>query len=138
MSKERKKYSILVFTIGLVFIAIGILTADSAGSVGGFYSGFGTGMLAVAIVKLIRHRRLAKDPEKLADYEAAQKDERTLYISNKARALTFFITVYLELAAGLAALWFMPDPLVGKVLCFAASAQCLIFVLAYWYYNKKY
>ena len=138
MSKDQKKYTILVFIIGLVFIAIGILTEDKAGSVGGFYSGFGTGLLAVAIVKLIRHRRLAKNPEKLADYEAAQKDERTLYISNKARAVTFFITVYAELAAGLAALWFLPDPLVGKVLCFAASAQCFIFVLVYWYYNKKY
>ena len=138
MSKELKKYSILVFVIGLTFIAIGILTEGKAGTVGSFYSGFGTGVLAVAIVKLIQHRRLAKDPEKLADYEAAQKDERTLYISNKARALTFFITVYAELAAGLAALWFLPDPLVGKVLCFAASAQCFIFVLVYWYYNKKY
>ena len=138
MSKDQKKYTILVFIIGLVFIAIGILTEDKAGSVGGFYSGFGAGVLAVAIVKLLRHRRLAKNPEKLADYEAAQKDERTLYISNKARAMTFFITVYSELAAGLAALWFMPDPLVGKVLCFAACAQCFIFVLVYWYYSKKY
>lgn len=138
MCKDQKKYSILVFVIGLSFIAIGLLTKDTAGEVGGFYSGFGTGLLAVAIVKLLRRRRLMKDPEKLAEYEAAQKDERTLYISNKARAATFFITVYSELAAGLAALWLLSDPLVGKVLCFAACAQCFLFVLVYWYYNKKY
>lgn len=135
MCKDLKKFSALVFPIGLVFILLGVLVEEETGC---FYSGFGSGLLAVGIAKLVQYRRLAKDPEKLADYEASLKDERTVYVANKARSMTFFVTVYLELAAGLAALYFLPDPLVGKILCFAASAQCLVFVLIYWYYNKKY
>lgn len=133
MCKDLKKFSALVFPIGLTFILLGILLEEETGC---FYSGFGSGLLAVGIAKLVQYRRLARKPEKLADYEASLKDERTVYIANKARSTAFFITVYTELAVGL--LCFLHSPLVGKVLCFAASAQCLISVLVYWYYNKKY
>lgn len=135
MRKERKKFGILYLVIALALILLGFLSGDEAGT---FYSGFGTGLLAACIAKFVRQRRLAKNPEKLADYEASLSDERTLYIANKARSTTFFVAVYGELAAGLAALFFLSAPLVGKVLCFAACAQCLLLTVFYFYYNKKY
>ena len=89
-------------------------------------------------VRLLRVYRLSRDPEKAADYDAMLKDERTVYVANKARSMTFFICVYAQLAAGLLALLVFKQPIIGQVLCLVTCAQSLIFCGTYWYYNKKY
>ena len=92
----------------------------------------------VGAVRLLRVHRLSRDPEKAADYDAMLKDERTMYVANKARSMTFFICVYAQLAAGLLALLVFKQPIIGQVLCLVTCAQSLIFCGTYWYYNKKY
>ena len=89
-------------------------------------------------MRLLRVSRLSRDPEKAADYEASLKDERTIYIANKARSLAFFACIYAQLAAGLLAILVFEQPLVGRVLCMVTCAQALIFTAAYWYYHRKY
>ena len=105
---------------------------------GDFYSGLGCGLFVCGAVRLLRVYRLSRDPEKAADYDAMLKDERTVYVANKARSVTFFICVYAQLAAGLLALLVFDQPVIGQVLCLVTCAQCLIFSGTYWYYNRKY
>ena len=129
--QEQKKCGILVTAIGLVMFAIGFLLGDV--HMGDFYSGLGCGA-----VRLLRVYRLSRDPEKATDYDAMLKDERTMYVANKARSVAFFICVYAQLAAGLLALLVFKQPIIGQVLCLVTCAQSLIFCGTYWYYNKKY
>ncbi|OLA26873.1 MAG: hypothetical protein BHW32_04625 [Firmicutes bacterium CAG:129_59_24] len=131
--QEQKKCGILVTVIGLVMFAIGFLLGDA--HMGDFYSGLGCGLFVCGAVRLLRVYRLSRDPEKAADYDAMLKDERTMYVANKARSMTFFICVYAQLAAGLLALLVFKQPIIGQVLCLVTCAQSLIFCGTYWYYN---
>ena len=111
--KEQKKFGILWLSIG-------------------------GGLTAVGLVRLLRVRRLSRDPEKAADYDASLKDERTAYVANKARSMTFFICVYVQLAAALLAILVFEQPLVGQVLCGLTCLQGLLYTVFYWHYDKVY
>ena len=134
--QEQKKCGILVTVIGVVMFVIGFLLGDA--HMGDFYSGLGCGLFVWGVVRLLRVYRLSRDPEKAADYDAMLKDERTIYVANKARGTAFFVCVYAQLAAGLLALLVFDQPVIGQVLCLVTCAQSLIFCGTYWYYNKKY
>ena len=134
--KEQKRLGILWLSIGTALVAAGLLLRETA--YGNYISGLGGGIFAVGAVRLLRVYRLSRDPEKAADYDASLTDERTAYIANKARSMTFFICVYAQLAAGLLAILVFDQPLIGQVLCLVTCAQSLIFTAVYWYYNKKY
>ena len=134
--QEQKKCGILVTVIGVVMFVIGFLLGDA--HMGDFYSGLGCGLFVCGVVRLLRVYRLSRDPEKAADYDAMLKDERTIYVANKARGTAFFVCVYAQLAAGLLALLVFDQPGIGQVLCLVTCAQSLIFCGTYWYYNKKY
>ena len=134
--REQKKCGVLLIAVGLVVFIIGFLLGDQ--HMGDFYNGLGCGIFICGAVRLLRVYRLSRDPEKAADYDALLKDERTMYVANKARSTTFFICIYAELAAGLLALLVFNQPVIGQALCLVTCAQCLIFSGTYWYYNKKY
>ena len=134
--QEQRKCGILMIAIGLVMFVVGFLLGDE--HMGDFYSGLGCGLFVCGAVRLLRVYRLSRDPEKAADYDAMLKDERTVYVANKARSMTFFICVYAQLAAGLLALLVFRQPLIGQTLCLVTCAQCMIFSGTYWYYTWKY
>ena len=134
--KEQKKFGILWLSIGAALFLAGLLLGET--EYGSYISGFGGGLTAVGLVRLLRVRRLSRDPEKAADYDASLTDERTAYIANKARSMTFFICVYAQLAAGLLAILVFDQALIGQVLCLVTCAQSIVFTAVYWYYNKKY
>lgn len=92
----------------------------------------------LGLVRLLRAARLSRDPEQAADYDASLQDERTAYVANKARSLTFFICIYAQLLAVLAAILVFHQPLIGKVLCALTCIQSLVYTGCYWYYNRKY
>ena len=134
--QEQKRCGILMIVIGLVLFAVGYLLDEA--HMGNFYNGLGCGIFACGAVRLLRVYRLSRDPEKAADYDASLTDERTAYIANKARSMTFFICVYAQLAAGLLAILVFDQALIGQVLCLVTCAQSIVFTAVYWYYNKKY
>ena len=134
--REQKRIGILWLSIGAALFAVGLLLKGTEH--GGYIGGFGGGLIAVGLVRLLRVYRLSRDPEKAADYDAMLKDERTAYVANKARSMTFFICVYAQLAAGLLALLVFDQPIIGQALCLVTCAQSLVFCGTYWYYNKKY
>ena len=134
--KEQKKLGILYLVLGAVLFLVGLVT--DAGEKTNWLSSFGSAIAVVGAARLLRVYRLSRDPEKAADYDAMLKDERTMYVANKARSMTFFICSYAQLAAGLLALLVFKQPIIGQVLCLVTCAQSLIFCGTYWYYNKKY
>ena len=132
--KEQKKIGILWLSIGAALFLAGLLLGETGYS--GYIGGFGGGLTAVGLVRLLRVYRLSRDPEKAADYDASLKDERTAYVANKARSMTFFLCVYIQLAAALLAILVFDQQLVGQVLCGLTCLQSLICVILYWHYDK--
>ena len=133
--KEQKKFGILWLSIGAALFLAGLAWNTASAS---YVSGFGGGLAGVGIARLLRVRRLSRDPEKAADYDASLKDERTAYVANKARSMTFFICVYVQLAAALLAILVFDQVLVGQVLCGLTCLQGLLYTVFYWHYDKVY
>ena len=73
--REQKKFGILWLSIGAALFLAGLLLGET--EYGSYIGGFGGGLTAVGLVRLLRVRRLSRDPEKAADYDAMLKDERT-------------------------------------------------------------
>lgn len=136
--KNQKKFAILWVIVG-VALWIAVFATDWKSS---YYNGLTSGMagcfLVIGVIRLARVRRWEKDPEKAADYEAALKDERTVYVSNKARSVTFFVSVYVQLAVGLLAMYVFDQMLLGQVLTFLTCFQCILFTVLFRVYNKRY
>ena len=134
--KEQKKFGILWLSIGAALFLAGLLLGET--EYGSYISGFGGGLMGVGAARLLRVRRLSRDPEKAADYEASLRDERTAYVANKARSMAFFISIYVQLASGLLAILVFDRPLVGQVLCGLTCLQSLLYTVFYWHYDKVY
>ena len=136
--KNQKKFAVLWLIVGVALWAAALVPEWE----NTYYSGLASGMagcfFVIGVVRLVRVRRWEKDPEKAADYEAALKDERTAYVSNKARSMTFFISVYVQLAAGLIAIFIFDQKLLGQAFCYMTCFQCLLFTVLYRVYNKRY
>ena len=133
--KEQKKFGILWLSIGAALFLAGLAWNTASAS---YVSGFGGGLAGVGIARLLRVYRLSRDPEKAADYDASLKDERTVYVANKARSMAFFISIYVQLAAALLAILVFEQPLVGQVLCGLTCLQGLLYTVFYWHYNNVY
>lgn len=134
--KEQKKFGILWLSIGAALFLAGLLLGETEH--GSYISSFGGALTAVGLARLLRVRRLSRDPEKAADYDASLKDERTVYISNKARSMTLFICVFVQLAASMLAILVFDQVLVGQVLCGLTCLQELLYTVFYWHYDKVY
>ena len=134
--KEQKKFGILWLSIGAALFLAGLLLGET--EYGSYISGFGGALMGVGAARLLRVRRLSRDPEKAADYDASLTDERTVYISNKARSMTFFICVFVQVAASMLAILVYDQVLVGQVLCGLTCLQGLLYTVFYWHYDKVY
>lgn len=134
--KEQKKFGILWLSIGAELFLAGLLLGETGYS--SYISGFGGALMGVGAARLLRVRRLSRDPEKAADYDASLTDERTVYISNKARSMTFFICVFVQVAASMLAILVFDQVLVGQVLCGLTCLQGLLYTVFYWHYDKVY
>lgn len=136
--KEQKKFGILWLSIGAALFLAGLALQARDTASASYVSGFGGGLAGVGIARLLRVRRLSRDPEKAADYDASLKDERTAYVANKARSMTFFICVFVQVAASMLAILVFDQVLVGQVLCGLTCLQGLLYTLLYWHYGRKY
>ena len=134
--KDQKKLGILYLVLGAALFLVGLLT--DAGEKTNWLSSFGSAIAVVGAARLLRVYRLTRDPDKAADYDASLTDERTAYVANKARSMAFFISIYVQLAAGLLAILVFDRPLVGQVLCGLTCLQSLLYTVFYWHYDKVY
>ena len=136
--REQKKCGLLWLGIGAALFLAGLALQARDTASAGYVSGFGGGLVGVSIARLLRVRRLSRDPERAADYDASLTDERTVYISNRARSMTFFICVFVQVAASMLAILVFDQVLVGQVLCGLTCLQGLLYTVFYWHYDKVY
>ena len=100
----------------------------------GFYSGAGGGLVAGAVVFLLRTRRTMNDPQKLRKARVAATDERTLDISRRALAAAgYVLLISLYLACMIGGLFY---PVLLMVLATLVCIFLAAYLISYFIYNK--
>ncbi|MDO4815670.1 MAG: DUF2178 domain-containing protein [Bacillota bacterium] len=135
--KSQKIYGFVLIAIGIVLDAV-FAYLQSIDYKGGVICGMGTTFIFIGLIYLLRVRRLSKNKEKAADYEAAVTDERTAYIVSKARSATFYICIFAQLIAALLCIFLFDQPLIGQVLMYLTCFQCIVYYVILIIFNKKY
>lgn len=135
--KLQKKYGIILIAVGIV-LEILFLIFQGINYEGGVLCGMGSCFIFIGLIYLLRVRRLSKDAEKAADYEASITDERTAFIVSKARSITFYFCIFVQLIAGLVCMFLLDQRLIGQVLTFLTCFQCLLYYAIFITLNKKY
>ena len=135
--KEQKRTYIAFIVVGVVIWVIFSLTSVPDFE-GGIMCGFGSALALLGVISLIKNHRLYADPEKAAEFEASLNDERMKYITDRARSLTFIITVYAELIASLFCAFVLHEKVLNMVFAYTACAQCLIYIVARYWMERKY
>ena len=135
--KSQKNFGIILIIVGAVLEALFFLLQNFDYK-GGVLCGMGSCFVFIGLIYLLRVRRLSKDAEKAADYEASVTDERTAYIVSKARSVTFYICIFVQLVAGLVCIFFLDQRVIGEVLTYLTCFQCLLYYVILVILNRKY
>lgn len=135
--KAQKRYGIILIAVGIVLETL-FLIFQGINYEGGVLCGMGSTFIFIGLIYLLRVHRLSKDAEKAADYEASVTDERTAFIVSKARSITFFFCVFVQLIAGLVCMFLLDQRLIGEVLVGLTCFQCLLYYAIFIILNKKY
>lgn len=130
--KEQKRLGTMYFLIGAVLAIVGYFAENS------WLAPFGGGVCVLGLVRLLRAADSAVIPNRRLIMMLRFRTSEQHMLQNKARSLTFFICIYAQLLAVLAAILVFHQPLIGKVLCALTCIQSLIYTGCYWYYNRKY
>ena len=113
----------------VLYIAIGValICLDVANVVDEFWSGMGSGLIFVSILRLIQLYRFNKNEDYREKVETEVSDERNLFIRNKAWAWAGYLFVLISAVA------IIVFRIVGQELLSSAAgiALCLMLVL-YW------
>lgn len=139
--KPGTKTWLFILGVGVVSLAFGVVAHLTAtpeeGHIAmlfGMFSGFGAGLMAVAVFGLIRSRLIS--PQKREEEEIAKQDERTIAVTRAAYTVGFFAG-----AAVLVVLIFLftyLDLRLASYLCLGALyVQMAAFLIAYRVYNRK-
>lgn len=135
--KNRVMISVIYVIIGAFIAVMSIFTSFEAFQ-SGILTGFGAAFICVGIVRLVRYHRLSRDPEKAAEWENMQHEERTIFIAEKACRWTFYISIFVELVIALVAIFAFDNKVVGQVIMYLCCAQCLTYVVIYKVLERKY
>ena len=91
--KQRFFIAISYILLGLAMV-LGYILAESENH---FFFSFGIAMTLMGVLRLMKHRTIAKNDQTLRKQELAEKDERTRMISERARSWAFSLSI---IAAG--------------------------------------
>jgi membrane protease YdiL (CAAX protease family) len=121
-SRRRILSYIILILLGGVLVFLG-----NTGSIDDFWSGMGSGLLAVSVLQLLRMYRLGKDEAYREKMEIEIKDERNAFLRLKAWGWAGYLFILLAAVATIV-LKVMGQDLLSMA---ASWAVCLLLVL-YW------
>ena len=135
--KSQRRYGIILLAVGAILWAALLIFADkSKNSV--LIGSYGMALALIGLIRVVKTSRLLRDREKAEDYEAMRKDERTVFIANKARSMALYISILLQSVGGLIAYFVFDKRIVCQTLYFVTCVQCLTYYIFWIIYNKKY
>ncbi|WOO39087.1 hypothetical protein R2R35_11565 [Anaerocolumna sp. AGMB13020] len=94
--KDNQKVNILMIlvSIGLILGGVFVIDYDNR-NIAGICIGFGSGLASLNVVHILFKRMLRKHPEYKRQSEIDAKDERSIAITNKAKAKAYDKMIYI-------------------------------------------
>lgn len=130
-------YGVLV-AVGTVLAGLSIgLPFFGENRISDLFSGMGFALVAVGVIRLVQIKRLRRDPERAREVEAMQQEERTRFLSGRAMAWVFYVSIFAELAIGIVGIA-VGQSLLGRAFNYLACGQCLLYGIVYRVLNRKY
>ena len=133
-----KSYGKRVY-ISIFWLVLGaaLVILEFIGKLDRFWSGMGAGLMAIAILQLIRYARYSRDSEYREKVDTAGKDERNRYISNKAWAWAGYIFVIASAVATVAFKVAGQDELSVACGC-GVGIMVMLYWISYLILSRKY
>ena len=122
MKDKKNIYPIICLTLGAVLVGLSI-----AGLTDEFWSGMGSALLVIGILRLLRFHRLKKSESYREKMEIAETDERLHFIRSKAWAWAGYLFI---LIAAVSVILF--KILGQELLSLAASGAVCLMLTLYW------
>lgn len=133
MKNDKRMIAYIIYAVlGITLIVLGVFEVVDA-----FWSGMGGGLIAVAVMGMIRYVRLKKNDEYRKQKQIETTDERNRFIRNKAWAWAGYLFVLV------AAVCFIVFRVLGQeqlsmASCFAVCILVLLYWGCYCILRKKY
>ena len=135
--KSQRRYGFVLLIVGIVLWAALLIFSDKSKNAV-LIGSYGMALALIGLIRIIKTSRLLRDKEKAEDYEAMRKDERTVFIANKARSMALYISVLAQSVAGLVAYFAFDNLIVCQTLYLVTCVQCLTYYIYWIVYSKKY
>ena len=123
---------VLYVVLGAVLLGLGI-----AEIVDEFWSGMGSALLVVGVLRLVRTYRFQKDDTYREKVETEIADERNKFIRNKAWAWAGYLFI-LIIAVSVIALRLLGQELLSLAASGAMSLMLVLYWVSYFILQKKY
>lgn len=127
----------IIFGVSWLLLGLALTVLSCLETLDEFWSGMGSALMVVGIVRLLRGYRLSRSEAYREKREVAETDERLHFIRNKAWAWAGYLFIIIS------AICTIVFKILGQdLLCMACSgAVCLMLVLfwlSFFILNKKY
>ena len=119
----------------LVVAGISILVMSCFDLLDNFWSGFGGGIAAVGIIRLIYGIKYRKNEAYAKAVDVSINDERNIYVVRKAKSAAFYITVIALAIIGFI-LKIIGFDVYSQAACFALCGMLIIYWVSYLIINK--
>ena len=129
---KKNTYPILLLAAGLVLMGLGF-----AEIVDEFWSGMGSALLVIGIIRLLRFYRLKKNDGYREKMETAQTDERNQFIRMKAWSWAGYLFI---MVTAIATIIFriLGQDLLSQVASYSVCLMLVLYWVSYFVLKKKY
>lgn len=131
--KWQMKIFLLMLIIGIATIIFAVLTDIHFSEMNKWiYIGFGGGLIAASIKRILYNVRLCKDEKALKEYYVRISDEREIFISNKAFGMAVLSVIIISYVVALICSFFVPYIMYGL------AGQVVILLISYVIFRSIY
>ncbi len=138
--KNKIKTNIFIFVI---FIILGIIIAATGflgiinGRLNNALFSIGIAYAVCGFIRIYRSIKLIKNEELMKQREIAAKDERNIWLSDRAKSYTFSFSLIFA-AFAMIILFIAGKDTEATMLSYVICAQALIYYICYLFVRKKY
>ena len=127
----------IIANIFFIMLGVALLGLGIAEIVDAFWSGMGSALIAVGVIRMVHFVRFRKDETYREQFKIDTTDERHRFIQNKAWAWTGYLFV---LAAAVCSIVFklLGQDLLSIAAGFSVCFMMVVYWLCYMFLNKKY
>ena len=129
---KKNIYPIILLAAGLALIGLGI-----AEIVDEFWSGMGSALLVIGVIRLLRYYRLKKNDTYREKMETAQTDERNQFIRMKAWSWAGYLFIMVS-ALGTILFRILGQEQLSQFSSYAVCLMLVLYWVSYFVLKKKY